>query len=192
MDDEVKVSKPKRSHRDGSIDKADIFEVMRDRRWHTIAELVLKLKDQVTPEVACRHYDRHYANRKAKTDPIDEAPQTQASYAERVNRGRRAFIRKRLMDSADHGFLDRRNIGRSNEDLEFRWKPWSCWSCAKPSTEEAPKDHLCDECRGVVRSDVPAQSNAEMLKSLMDQFLEELEQTKSERDAAVRRIVDRS
>lgn len=173
----------------GTVDKADFFEVLKDRKWHPLAEIVYALKNRVPPEIASQFYTKHNrrnAEIRAKQNGEEMDPPT-ASMAEMVNRGRRSFIRKRLMDSTDHGFIKKQKCGPGNDDWQFAWAQWSCWNCGQlqNATPETP-DHLCKDCCTVVNT--MAAPLADRLAALTDEVVQELRDLRNERDNAVRKL----
>ncbi len=174
------VSK-KRAIRQGTVDKADFFAVLKDRRWRPLGELLHILKNKVPPEVGVQFY--HNKKKRRISDPNDA---TDLPYDQLVSRGRRQFIRKRLLDSSDHGFIQRRDTGPGDDDIEFRWNEWHCWSCGEAICGNENPDHLCSTCKGVVV--VAGLTLIERVRAVVDEFNNEHEAVRKERDNAVLKL----
>lgn len=169
----------KRSVRDGTVDKADFFEVLRDRQWHPLQEILYALRNKVPPEIA----SQYFINRK-KRRIDDEAPETNATHAEKVAKGRRFFIRKRLNDTCDHGIIERKKTGTGDDDFSYRWSQWFCWTCGERfnNTPETG-NHLCQECSKYVITS--SSSAAEDVMTMVQNLINENQALRLERDAAV-------
>lgn len=177
----------RRAVREGTVDKSDFFELLKDRRWHPLAEILYNLKNKVSPEIASQYFIKHGNSknrRRAAEDGETKEVESTASHAEKVNRGRRIFIRKRLNDSADHGFIRKRKNGTGDDDWEYSWGQWHCWSCGALSEEDVSHDKLCDGCRGSGVSS-PGVSVIDRLATTVEEARIEIKGLIAERDAAV-------
>lgn len=191
MDETVKR---KRSVRDGTVDKADFFELLKDRHWHQLNSIILQLKGKVPPEIACQYFVRHRTGNRVRKGENDteaaESAESSASHAEKVNRGRRVFVRKRLNDSVDHGFIRKRKSGQGDDDWEYQWAQWFCWSCGQASNDASDGTlHLCDKCRTTANAFNPGVTPLpDRVVALAQEVQAELKALREERDAAVRKL----